>query len=242
MDTVVSPSARLSSTVASLRSPPQVHLTTKNLSILVSILPSKPLLTTLAATVTAATILTTSPPSLSESARSFQTYYDTAASAANYDGYGDNSDKKASVEYVYDVPDGWKERLVSKVEKGTNGIDSEFYNPKKRSEREYVISLSGFEQLASIDEVLNNLALSDLVLQDWIDGADSVVSEVKKDGSGQLYYVYEIDGLGKHSLIKVTCTRNKLYAHFVNAPRPEWNRDVEILRHLHDSFKTVGSF
>jgi hypothetical protein len=34
-----------------------------------------------------------------------------------------------------------------------------------------------------------NLALSDVDLQDLISTADGVVSEEKKDGNGQLYYV-----------------------------------------------------
>lgn len=138
------------------------------------------------------------------------------------------------------MPDGWKERLVSKVEKGTNGTDSEFYNPKKRTEKEYLTFLAGFRQLAPKDVILNNLALSDVDLQDLIASADKVMSEEKKYENGQIYYVYEIDGVGAHSLISVTCAKNKLYAHFVNAPTPEWNRDEETLRHIHDSFKTVG--
>lgn len=89
--------------------------------------------------------------------------------------------------------------------------------------------------------ILNNLALSDVDLQDLIASADSVTAEEKKDENGQLYYVYEINGVGAHSLISVTCARNKLYAHFVNAPSPEWNRDRDVLRHVHESFKTVGS-
>lgn len=79
-------------------------------------------------------------------------------------------------------------------------------------------------------------------LQDLIASADGVKSEEKKDEKGQIYYVYEIDGAGAHSLISVTCANNKLYAHFVNAPVPEWNQDQDILRHVHNSFKTVGSF
>ncbi|KAI3425551.1 PsbP domain-containing protein [Psidium guajava] len=198
----------------------------------------------LAATaLAAATILTTAPPSLADSPPStYHLYYGTAASAANYGGYGGNASKKDSAEYVYDVPDGWKERLVSKVEKGTNGTDSEFYNPKKRTEKEYLTFLAGFRQLAPKDTVLNNLALSDVELQDLIAGANNISSEEKKDENGQLYYVYEIDGTGAHSLISVTCAQNKLYAHFVNAPSPEWNRDQETLRHIHESFKTVGSY
>ncbi|XP_065869960.1 thylakoid lumenal 19 kDa protein, chloroplastic [Euphorbia lathyris] len=231
MASVVSSSARVSST--SIK-PPHIPPPWKSL---LPIQPYKPLLTTLTATIAASTILTSAPPSVAET---FHIYYGTAASAANYGGYGGNSDKKASAEYVYDVPDGWKERLVSKVEKGTNGTDSEFYNPKKRTEKEYLTYLAGFRKLAPKDMVLNNLALSDVDLQDLIAGADSVKSEEKKDGNGQLYYVYEIDGVGKHSLIKVTCANNKLFAHFVNAPTLEWNKDEDTLRHIHESFKTVG--
>ncbi|KAL0464410.1 UNVERIFIED_CONTAM: Thylakoid lumenal protein, chloroplastic [Sesamum latifolium] len=146
-----------------------------------------------------------------DSPAAYKLYYGTAASAANYGGYGGNSDKKASAEYIYDVPDGWKEKLVSKIQKGTNGTDSEFYNPKKKAEKEYLTFLE-----------------------------ENVVSEERKDEKGQLYYVYEIDGIGAHSLISVTCAKNKLYAHFVNAPTPDWNRDQETLRHIHESFKTVG--
>ncbi|KAF5199321.1 Thylakoid lumenal protein [Thalictrum thalictroides] len=187
-------------------------------------------------------VLSSSNPSLADPTTSYNIYYGTAASAANYGGYGGNSSKKDSAEYVYDVPDGWKERLVSKVEKGTNGTDSEFYNPKKRTEKEYLTFLSGFRQLAPKDAVLNNLALSDVDLQDLISSADNVSSEERKDEKGQVYYVYEIEGVSARSLISVTCANNKLYAHFVNAPTPEWKRDQEMLTHIHESFKTIGSF
>ncbi|VVB06738.1 unnamed protein product [Arabis nemorensis] len=195
----------------------------------------------LGTSLAAAVSVLTMAPALPAAGEAFKIYYGTAASAANYGGYGGNSDRKASAEYVYDVPEGWKERLVSKVEKGTNGTDSEFYNPKKRTEKEYLTFLSGFRQLAPRDIILNNLALSDVDLQDLIATADKVVSEEKKDEAGQVYYLYEIDGVGMHSLITVTCARNKLYAHFVNAPTPEWNRDHDTLTHLRDSFKTVSS-
>ncbi|XP_062115332.1 thylakoid lumenal 19 kDa protein, chloroplastic [Humulus lupulus] len=203
--------------------------------------PIATLASTLAATAAAATLLSSSPPpALADP--TFQIYYGTAASAANYGGYGGNSNKQDSAEYVYDVPQGWKERLVSKVEKGTNGTDSEFYNPKKRTEKEYLTFLSGFRQLAPKDVVLNNLALSDVDLQDLIASADQISSEETKDEKGQLYYTYEIDGVAAHSLISVTCANNKLYAHFVNAPTTEWNKDKDMLKHVHESFKTVGSF
>ncbi|XP_077214653.1 thylakoid lumenal protein (Mog1/PsbP/DUF1795-like photosystem II reaction center PsbP family protein) [Tasmannia lanceolata] len=232
MATIFSPSAIFST---SSPTPPKTHL---NLPLTKIQITPKSSAATLAATA-AALILSTTPPSLADP---FQIYYGTAASAANYGSYGGNASKKDSAEYIYEVPDGWKERLVSKVEKGTNGTDSEFYNPKKKAEKEYLTYLAGFRQLAPMDMVLNNLALSDVDLQDLIAGADEVRSEEKKDEKGQVYYVYEIDGVGAHSLIAVTCANNKLYAHFVKAPTPEWNKDHETLKHIHESFKTVGSF
>lgn len=201
-------------------------------------LPLKPLSLAAAAIL----LLSPFPSSASSPATSLHLYYGTAASAANYGGYGGNASKKDTAEYTYLVPDSWKERPVSKVEKGTNGTDSEFYNPKKKSEKEYLTFLSGFRALAPMDAVLNNLALSDVGLQDLISSAtDGVKSKEVKDANGQTYYEYEIDGAAAHSLIKVTSARNKLYAHFVNAPNAEWSKDAEILRELHDSFKTVDS-
>ncbi|XP_058072012.1 thylakoid lumenal 19 kDa protein, chloroplastic [Magnolia sinica] len=239
MATIFSPSAIFSSPTPKTPSNPT---TTKSQPALPPTTTAKSSIAATAAAAAAAIILSTTPPSLADPSTSFQVYYGTAASAANYGGYGGNSIKKDSAEYIYDVPDGWKERLVSKVEKGTNGTDSEFYNPKKKTEKEYLTFLAGFRQLAPMDVVLNNLALSDVELQDLISSADSVKSEERKDDKGQVYYIYEIDGAGAHSLISVTCTKNKLYAHFVNAPNSEWNRDQETLKHIHESFKTVGSF
>ncbi|CAL5013378.1 unnamed protein product [Urochloa decumbens] len=203
---------------------------------------NKPLATTLVAAAAAAGLLLLSPssppPTLADP--EFTVYYGTAASAANYGGYGGNASKKDTAEYVYDVPTGWKERLVSKVEKGTNGTDSEFFNPRKRTEKEYVAFLPGIRALAPLSAVLDNLALSDVVLQDQIATAEGVRAEERREGGeGQVYYEYEVAGAGAHSLISVTCARNKLYAHFVTAPNAEWGRDEAMLRRLHESFRTI---
>ncbi|KAK4487299.1 hypothetical protein RD792_006093 [Penstemon davidsonii] len=142
-----------------------------------------------AAALAAATILTSTP---SVAADSYKLYYGTAASAASYGG---NSDKKASAEYTYDVPDGWKEKLVSKIQKGTNGTDSEFYNPKKKSEKEYLTCLSGFRNLAPKDVVLNNLALSDVDLQDLIAGVRTLAWKKGKMKRGRFIMCMRLMGL-----------------------------------------------
>ncbi|KAH7426653.1 hypothetical protein KP509_10G010600 [Ceratopteris richardii] len=197
----------------------------------------------LAAVTAAALLFGSSPyPGIAEDTSvNFKQYYGTAASASSYGGYGGNVSKRDTAEYVYDVPEGWKERLISKVEKGTNGTDSEFFNPRRKSEKVYVTFLAGFRKLAARDSVLGNLALSDVSLQDIIASADSIESSERTSPSGQVYYDFEIDSPASHALISVTCAKNKLYAHFVNAPSNDWSKDAPVLRHIHQSFATVGS-
>ncbi|KAL6661690.1 hypothetical protein ACP70R_001074 [Stipagrostis hirtigluma subsp. patula] len=224
--------ARTSSASSSQQQPPpqSVRLPPSN---------KRPLAATLAAAAAAGLLLLSPAPAPSRADPEFTVYYGTAASAANYGGYGGNASKKDTAEYVYEVPAGWKERLVSKVEKGTNGTDSEFFNPRKRTEREYVTFLAGLRALAPVNAVLDNLALSDVGLQDQIATADDVRSAERTDDGGQVYYEYEVAGTGAHSLISVTCARNKLYAHFVTALSAEWGRDEAVLRRLHQSFRTI---
>jgi hypothetical protein len=129
--------------------------------------------------------------------------------------------------------------MLSKVEKGTNGTDAEFYNPRRKDEKVYLTYLSGFRKLGPRDNVLNNLALSDVNLQDILGSAEDVKAEdLTQDG--RLYYVYEINSPVAHELIKVTCAKNKLYSHFVKAPASDWARDNAMLRKVHDSFTTIG--
>lgn len=134
MATAITPlaffSAAATSTATTAPKPPQTPPLPKPQ---ITILQSKPPLSTstapisIAATAIAvAAILSTTPSSLADNGAGFNVYYGTAASAANYGGLGGNASKKDTAEYIYDVPEGWKERLVSKVEKGT---------PKSQSKR-----------------------------------------------------------------------------------------------------------
>eukprot|EP00249_Psilotum_nudum_P004292 c17822_g1_i1 orf=324-1154(-) len=197
----------------------------------------------MSATLAAALLLSSACPALAfdDAAAAYQTYFGTAASASSYGGYGGNVSKRDTAEYRYEVPQGWKERLISKIEKGTNGTDSEFHNPRRKEEKVYLTFLPGFRKLSSRDTVLNDLALSDVNLQDILASADNIRVSDRIDSGGQLYYDFEVDSASGHGLISVTCAKNKLYAHFVMAPVQDWARDESMLRHVHESFATVGA-
>ncbi|GAQ80600.1 psbP-like [Klebsormidium nitens] len=173
-------------------------------------------------------------------AEEFNTFYGKAASASSYGGYGGNAGTNTEAEYVYDVPAGWKERVISKVEKGTNGTDSEWYNPANKKEKIYTTYLGGFRKLGPKENIINDLALSDVKIQDALGSADNFDQRERKDDAGQLYYDYEIDNPGSgHTLITVTVARNKLYAVFVMAPNAAWNKDEKMLRRMWSSFRTI---
>ncbi|GBG77496.1 hypothetical protein CBR_g23941 [Chara braunii] len=170
---------------------------------------------------------------------SFRVYFGNAAAAASYGGYGGNASKQSEAEYTYKVPATWKEHVVSKIEKGTNGTDSEFYNPKKRSEKVYLTYLGGVPKLGPKEAILNNLALSDVSLQDALAEAEEISTGERTDAQGQVYYDYEFSTAGEHSLITVTCKRNKLYSLFVRSPEKDFKRDESMLREIWSSFSTV---
>eukprot|EP00898_Chlorokybus_atmophyticus_P005830 jgi/Chlat1/6248/Chrsp44S00452 len=165
------------------------------------------------------------------------TFYGQAAGPASYGGYG-GTERREGARYTYDVPEAWKARAISKVEKGTNGTDSEFFNPKKKDEKVYVTSLAGVGRLNNINNTLQDLALSDVRLQDFLGSADNVASSEDRNGS-QLYYRYDISSAVGHALINVTSVSGKIYAHFVLAPPKEWVRDEAALRRISASFKTT---
>lgn len=85
--------------------------------------------------VGAALVLTTqAAPALAEAAAednsAFQTYFGTAASASSYGGYGGNTSKKDSAEYIFDVP-----QVLSYIPNFPKKISQEFpsfWKPKRQ--------------------------------------------------------------------------------------------------------------
>ncbi|GJP76408.1 hypothetical protein CLOP_g6858 [Closterium sp. NIES-67] len=153
-----------------------------------------------------------------------KTYYGTAASASSYGGYGGNASKQATAEYIYGVPEDWKERAISKVEKGTNGTDSEFYWPKNRNVKTYVTFLAGFRRLPPQENVLGDIALSDVNLQDLILSADEIKKEQHRDPDSTSCTTTlrstALWGSPHYSHMR----QEQALRHFVNAPDKFWKR------------------
>jgi hypothetical protein len=165
--------------------------------------------------------------------------YGEATTSSSYGGYGGNENNFDKFKYYYDIPVGWTQDTVNKVEKSTNGTDTRWSNPKLNSEKVYCVTLTGYNRLKDDRSgLLSDLALSDYNLQDAIIGADSVeISE--REAFGQTYIDFDLYGYFGAIFACVTVYGGRLYALFSVVPESVLEKDKEQGKRLRNSFGTI---
>ena len=144
--------------------------------------------------------------------------YGEATTSSSYGGYGGNENNFDKFKYYYDIPVGWTQDTVNKVEKSTNGTDTRWSNPKLNSEKVYCVTLTGYNRLKEDRSgLLSDLALSDYNLQDAIIGADSVETS-EREAFGQTYIDFDLYGYFGAIFACVTVYGGRLYALFSVVP------------------------
>ena len=165
-------------------------------------------------------------------------FYGEATSSSSYGGYGGNENNFDKFKYYYDVPQGWEQDTVNKVEKSTNGTDNRWKSKKNKDAKVYSITLAGYGKLKEDREaIISDLALSDYNLQDAIIGADSFVTK-DRDVDGQTYVDYDLVGFYGNIFASITVYGGRLYSVFAFVPEGE---GVEAGRRMRDSFATINN-
>lgn len=165
-------------------------------------------------------------------------FYGEATSSSSYGGYGGNENNFDKFKYYYDVPEGWEQDTVNKVEKSTNGTDNRWKSKKNKDAKVYSITLAGYGKLKEDREaIISDLALSDYNLQDAIIGADSFVTK-DRDVDGQTYVDYDLVGFYGNIFASITVYGGRLYSVFAFVPEGE---SVEAGRRMRDSFATINN-
>ena len=165
-------------------------------------------------------------------------FYGDATSSSSYGGYGGNENNFDKFKYYYDVPQGWEQDTVNKVEKSTNGTDNRWKSKKNKDAKVYSITLAGYGKLKEDREaIISDLALSDYNLQDAIIGADSFVTK-DRDVDGQTYVDYDLVGFYGNIFASITVYGGRLYSVFAFVPEGE---SVEAGRRMRDSFATINN-
>ncbi|KAK3281124.1 hypothetical protein CYMTET_11072 [Cymbomonas tetramitiformis] len=168
------------------------------------------------------------------------TYYGAADPPATYGGRGGTTRELAR--YSYLLPSSWKEDLVNKVEKGTNGTDSRFLSPSARKKSKvYCISLkneggaTGFK-MKDMDQTLAGLAGSDSFFQNALFEGE-ITSKEKVERNGELFFDYVVEG-PQNYLISITTRQGRVFGFFINANTKTFRDDQELFSTMRDSFRT----
>ena len=163
-------------------------------------------------------------------------FYGAANPPATYGGVGGTTRQFAR--YGFLIPDTFTEEAVSKVDKGSGGVDCRFATGGRKRETVFVVSLRnegaadgrGFALAADPNVALQTVAGSSTVLQDAI-GAGTVTATRKGDK-----YVYDLQGPTCGAFV-VTTKGGRLFALSVLAPASSWAADKDQLVAIRDSFE-----
>lgn len=172
----------------------------------------------------------------------FQTLLGMASPPTSYGGYGGNANEKPK--YSFEYPTGWKTEVPSKVEKGTQGVDSRVVNPRGKDQRAFVITLTRAGEddksfrLTDIDSTFASFAGADYDLQDALNDAEDVKS-VEVERNGVKFYDYEISSPSFHYLSSIAVKEGKVFALFVRSPTKSFSASEPKLRHIVETFRLL---
>lgn len=192
----------------------------------------------LLALVAAPVALTTAPPASAEDV--YVRFYGAAAPPATYGGVGGTT--AALARYSFELPVGaFKEDAVSKVDKGSIGVDVHFSSvPARKKEEVFLISLrnegshggAGFALSVDTETALKTVSGGSYPLQDAIENG-SVTATVRPDG----VYSYDLEGPTCAAIALTTSADGRLFGLFVLAPAAAWEADKTALRRIRDSLE-----
>lgn len=172
-------------------------------------------------------------------------YFGEATSASSYGGYGGNQQDQdiENFKYWFDVPGTWKGEIVTKQQKGYQGIDAVFSNPANKTTNAYVITFPGYNKLKSdYEEIISDLALADSKLQDAVSGAqgDETFTVTERTAAdGQVFVDYNIIAAPYTTLCSITTYNKRLYAILVWSTRADYEANKESLNTIRNSLEMV---
>eukprot|EP00240_Pyramimonas_obovata_P003684 CAMPEP_0118933784 /NCGR_PEP_ID=MMETSP1169-20130426/12480_1 /TAXON_ID=36882 /ORGANISM="Pyramimonas obovata, Strain CCMP722" /LENGTH=362 /DNA_ID=CAMNT_0006876593 /DNA_START=27 /DNA_END=1116 /DNA_ORIENTATION=+ len=167
----------------------------------------------------------------------FQRYYGRATSASSYGGYGGTETEEDAFKYYFDVPSNWKSEIVTKQEKGYQGVDARFSRPEKGLQA-FLVTFPGYTKLKEDKtDILDDLAIADATLQDTLAYADEFTVIEEKNDEGQLFVKYDVIGESTSLLVNLTTYGGRLYVFFVKIKGSTFDR--EMVEKIRNSFENV---
>ena len=172
-------------------------------------------------------------PALAEDETSI--FYGAAQPPATYGGVG--GCKKEQARYSLLIPSSFKEEAVSKVEKGSQGIDAKFTGPRKATIKVITLRNEGSRDgvgftLKDPESALKSVSGSDFTLQ------DALATGELKTGTRENGFTYDVEGPTCLAIGLATTKDGRLFAVSVSAPSSAWSANAALYKSVRDSFTT----
>jgi len=166
-----------------------------------------------------------------------------ASPPTSYGGYGGNAEE--SFKYAFMVPSAWKSETVNKTEKGTQGVDCKFTNPKVKGMKAFVIALGRAGEdakafkITDVEGTFASFAGADYDIQDALTTADEVTTKTRDGENGDVFFEYDIDSPINHYQASISTKRGKIFALFIKTPGAAYNANKELTDTMLKSFTTL---
>lgn len=181
----------------------------------------------------AAAPLLTVHASLADDDVELRTFYGAAQPPATYGGVG--GCKREQARYSLVLPTSFTEVAVSKVEKGSTGVDCHFTGPRKAEARVITLRNEGSRDGAGFSlkdpaSALASVSGSDFKLQDAL-AAGTMTTGKRSNG-----FTYDVAGPTSLAIGLTTSPDGRLFAIIVSAPSSAWAANAELYNSVRDSF------
>eukprot|EP00873_Tetraselmis_striata_P015948 jgi/Tetstr1/436212/TSEL_025057.t1 len=192
----------------------------------------------------ATVVLAPALPALAAGEESELTLYKGVASPpTSYGGYGGNAEE--SFKYSVMVPSSWKSEVINKTEKGTQGVDCKFTNPKVKGMKVFVIALGRAGEdakafkITDVEGTFESFAGADYDIQDSLSTADDITNTTREGENGEIFYEYDINSPINHYQASISTKRGKIFALFIKTPGPAYEDYKDLTMTMLKSFKTL---
>lgn len=155
--------------------------------------------------------------------------------------------------YKFEYPETWTKPEVGEIDRTIRGIDSRVFNPNsfKKFEQAYVIvqyksgplgELTPNYDLKDPKATLYGFSGGDPDLKQALDESfdDEEVETTTRESNGQTYYEYRVKTTGNNYLVCATAFKGRVFGLFVQARKPELQRDRKILENMISTFRLTG--
>jgi len=168
-------------------------------------------------------------------------FWGAANPPATYGGTASTTKEFARYSFLY--PEEWKEQIINKVEKGTNGTDCRLTGSPRTKEQIYIVvlqrlgeDLKGYK-VNDVEKALSGIAVADAKLQDALAQSETKTF-VRREVDGQVFFDLDLNSISPFYITLTNDGAGRYFAAFITANAKGFAANKELYAKMRNSFRT----